>query len=249
LPAITHEIKVWSPLPRSVVRKTNIDPSPEKLGFKPTDKTSALRPGDHALGNHGRGGPSPFVSVSELRQGARDIYGEKYWIYIDRAVEGGAEYISHEELATDLKKMAGEAPETYARRVDMWLANQMNEKEALFRGDVPANAIDTVGMRRLRVGSHGLQVAGMLITAYDLGNATNESLETGSVKPITAETLRQVGSWGTAWAGFKAGCGIGALVGIETGPGASLFCFGGGLIGGWAGYKGGDTIGDMIDEN
>ncbi len=38
-----------------------------------------------------------------------------------------------------------------------------------------------------------VQVVGIVLTAYDLEQATEKSIKTGSVKPISAEVIRQAG--------------------------------------------------------
>ena len=99
-----------------------------------------------------------------------------------------------------------------------------------------------------RVG-RGVAVVGFVMTAYDVGNATVESVEQRSFRPITAETVRQVGGWGAATAGAKLGFVAGAAVGIETGPGAIVTGAAGALIFGFAGYTGADWVADLIYEN
>jgi hypothetical protein len=91
--------------------------------------------------------------------------------------------------------------------------------------------------------------AGIVLSAYDVTRATKKSIEQKSAKPITAETIRQIGGWGAGWAGAKAGCAAGALIGIETGPGAVLTCGAGAILVGAAGYFGADWVADHIDTN
>jgi hypothetical protein len=65
-----------------------------------------------------------------------------------------------------------------------------------------------------------LTVVGVIFTVKDVAAATQRSLDQKSYKPLAAESIRQVGGWGGAIAGGKAGFALGALFGIETGPGA-----------------------------
>lgn len=95
----------------------------------------------------------------------------------------------------------------------------------------------------------GLMVIGLVFTAADLGMAADRSITQRSFKPIGAETIRQVGGWGGAFAGGKIGFGVGALFGIETGPGAIVTGGVGALIFGAAGYFGADWIADHISPN
>jgi hypothetical protein len=95
----------------------------------------------------------------------------------------------------------------------------------------------------------GLMVIGIVFTAVDLGMAADHSITQRSFKPIAAETIRQVGGWGGAFAGGKIGFGVGALFGIETGPGAIVTGGVGALIFGAAGYFGADWVADKISPN
>lgn len=87
------------------------------------------------------------------------------------------------------------------------------------------------------------------LTAYDLDQATEKSINTGSVKLIAAEVVRQAGGWGGAIAGAKVGVIAGAAVGIESGPGAVITGLIGDIFFGTAGYLGADWVADYIDEN
>jgi hypothetical protein len=92
-------------------------------------------------------------------------------------------------------------------------------------------------------------VAGIVFTAVDITRATSQSIDQRSGKPIAAETVRQVGGWGSAIAGAKIGALTGAAFGIETGPGAVITGAIGAVIFGAAGYFGADWIADHISEN
>ena len=94
-----------------------------------------------------------------------------------------------------------------------------------------------------------VQVTGIVFTAYDLKEATEKIIKTGSVKPITAEVIKQAGGWEGAIAGAKIGTITGAAIGIETSPGVVLTGLVGGVIFGTAGYFGADWVADYIDEN
>lgn len=127
------------------------------------------------------------------------------------------------------------------------------DKEALLAGKVPAKAVFnerslavTKGMMQA---GRVVQVFGIGFTAYDLSKASKKSLETGSMKPISAEVVRQAGGWGSAVAGMKIGAATGAALGVETGPGALLTGLVGGIVFGAAGYYGADWVADFIDEN
>jgi hypothetical protein len=94
-----------------------------------------------------------------------------------------------------------------------------------------------------------ITVLGLVLTAVDLTRAANQSVQTSSFKPITAEAVRQAGGWGMAWAGAKIGAVGGAALGVETGPG--LFVTGaiGAVVFGALGYFGADLVADQISPN
>lgn len=83
-----------------------------------------------------------------------------------------------------------------------------------------------------------MQVLGIVLTAYDLEQASEKAFRAKSVKPISAEVLRQAGGWGAAVAGFKVCRVAGAALRIETSQGAVLTGLAGGIIFGAAGYFG-----------
>lgn len=99
-----------------------------------------------------------------------------------------------------------------------------------------------------RVG-RGLMVIGFVMTAVDVGVATEASVRERSLRPIAAEGIRQVGGWGAGLAGAKIGFVGGAALGIETGPGAIVTGAVGAIIFGFAGYTGADWVADLIYEN
>jgi hypothetical protein len=65
----------------------------------------------------------------------------------------GAEYISHEQLAEMIRR---EHPNA------RWLTvNLIREREGVFRGSVPAGAVEGPGRIALGYGARGLQIGGM----------------------------------------------------------------------------------------
>lgn len=102
-----------------------------------------------------------------------------------------------------------------------------------------------------------LAIFGVAMTVADFCKAGNQSIEQGSVKPIAAETIRQVGGWGgsalggwaTALAAAKIGGMGGAAAGVELGPGAVVTGVIGAVVFGVAGYYGADWVADWIHPN
>ncbi|POO76303.1 hypothetical protein C1T30_43945, partial [Bacillus sp. MBGLi97] len=72
------------------------------------------------------------------------------------------------------------------------------DREVLIHGEkVPANAIFNESSLKFTLtatkAARVIQVVGIVFTAYDITQASNESIRVGSAKPITAELVRQAG--------------------------------------------------------
>ncbi|MBW4697732.1 MAG: ankyrin repeat domain-containing protein [Aphanocapsa lilacina HA4352-LM1] len=219
-----QDIKVVSPIPflDTAVRKVDPDAAsifdPTHFGMTPSDPSAVLQPAEHALNQHAGGG-SPYLSASERPFGAPNIEGKPYWIDLEQTRAAGAETISNAELVANMDELAQQNP-SMGPRANMWKAAQAAEGEMLIKGNVPPAAIESGGMRALKGLGTTAGVLGAGMTAYDLYQAGQESIEEASVAPIAAEGVRQVGGWAGAWAGAQAGAGLGALAGVTTGPGA-----------------------------
>jgi len=248
LDTVLHGIKSFVPGPNknTVVRRDDFSPNPETYGFKPSDPTANLSPAEHALNQH-QGVSSPYVSASRLPKGAETMVGERFWIDIDKARAAGAEFIDHPELVAQAEKLAAENP-AFADRVPMWKNAQPSELEVLFKGEIPAGAIESGGTRALKCVGKGLGVAGTVVSVYQVGKAGVESYETGSPRPLVEESVRQVGGWTGAMAGAEAGTAIGAALGIETGPGAVVTGLIGGVVGGVAGSLGANVSIEAVND-
>lgn len=241
--AITQNPDIHGIIPRAKIP----DFSLSKTTTRPEIIT---RPARHALGET----HSIFTSASELPQGAGGIKGS-HKFYIDIAVleRHGAKIITVSELIDDLKVLKAEQPST-ANRIDR-LINTIEkiEREVLIEGKAPPSAVMTehqyANMKKLNTLGKGLFVLGIALTVYDLGDATYQSVQKNSIRPISAEVIRQAGGWGAAWAGAKIGALGGAAVGIGTGPWAIASSAAGAIVFGFAGYFGADWVADYIHEN
>jgi hypothetical protein len=222
-------------------------------GFQPTDPFASTTLAQHVL-NEGpkfSGNRSPFISLSRNRRGAHLPSGKPY---------GGVLFLVDEKaLAKSSGTLYGEkqiywklVEEYGVERADMWKRAQSRSRpgggeggESVFRGRIPANAVTTKFRLRteqtLRVGGKALLVYGIYETTNNLLNAADESIRTGSETPIVKQTVRETGGWGGAIAGAEAFAALGALAGIETGPGAIVLGLAGGLVGGTLGYFGADV--------
>jgi LysM domain len=227
-------------------RSISAFPNPEKFGLIPSDPNSMLPSGRHAMGMK----PSPFISASKSLFGSKRIMGQPFWIDLAKAEAAGATVHGTQEILTDMDRIASKTKNaTEIAKINNIKKLIVADAEVLIRGPVPPAAIKGVGSMAFTRGMQGLQVVGFVMTAVDLNSAAQKSVTNHSVKPITAEVVRQAGSWASTWAGMKLGASGGALLGIETGPGALLTGFLGGVVGGAAGYFGFDWIADHIDEN
>ncbi len=221
-------------------------PSPERYGFVPTDPHSAVSLGRHAKGLK----PSPFISASKGWFGATRFSGSPFWIDVQAARAAGATIHDTGEILADLDRIVNKTASA-ASKADLERVKQLvvADREVLLKGSVPASAVKGAGRMAATRALQGVQIVGFAMTAVNMAHATEQSIDQGSAKPIVAETVRQVGGWATAWACMKLGAAGGALVGIETGPGALVTGAIGGIVGGVAGYFGFDWIADHISEN
>jgi RHS repeat-associated protein len=219
----------------------------KELGISPKDPKSPVTAAEHALGNN----KSNYVSVSERRSGAPTFEGEKIEIDVQAAKKHGAEFISNKELTKQVKEL-GAAGAVHPERVAKWEAAQKGaggEREALFKGHVAAEAVETTAKKIIRGVGRAAGLVGLGLTAKDLYGAANESANVGSVAPLAAESIRQVGGWVGALYGFKAVAALAGLTALGTGPGALVAAFIGGLIGGTLGYFAFDFGADLIYAN
>jgi hypothetical protein len=123
-------------------------------------------------------------------------------------------------------------------RLEAWLRRQPFEGEVIIEGAIPPRAISTHAAEALKYGGRAVMIYGVVTTGRDLAQATQQSIEQNTPKPLGKEVMRQAGGWGGAWAGAKAGAAAGAFFGIETGPGAVAFGLVGGIGGGVFGFFG-----------
>lgn len=218
---------------------------PEIFGMKPPNPLSPISLGEHALGNNN----SRFISASAKPGGAPNIKGRPVYIDIKKAQAAGVRIHTTEEIIADLDRLAKSDPRLKPRIDKLKSVIGSVEGEVLLEGNVPASAIKSRSAMMVTRGLRVVQVVGIAFTAYDVGKAAVKSVEQRSVKPITAEGIRQIGGWSGAVAGIKVGGLTGAALGVETGPGAILTGAVGAIIFGTAGYFGADWIADFIDPN
>jgi len=224
---------------------------PEKYGLIPKQWGAAPTVAEHVMGNH----TSSYVSSSSIfPDGSPRFDGRSVFIDIAKAKASGARLVSTQEILASLAQYKAQNPHL-AKRIEK-IAKYVEDfdKEVLVHGEkVPAKAIfnpSSLKVAKVAVGAgRVVQVLGIVLTAYDLEQATEKSFRAKSVKPISAEVIRQAGGWGGAVAGFKIGGVAGAALGIETGPGAIITGLVGGIIFGTAGYFGADWVADHIDKN
>ncbi|EDX9487247.1 glycine zipper family protein [Salmonella enterica] len=250
--------KIYASQSNPYLSKMNLSPlrllsetDPERYGLLPKDYSAPTSIAEHVMGNN----KSSYISTSSVfPDGSPRFDGKTIYIDVDKALTSGAELVTIDEILKALDEYKTNNPHL-AKRIDKIAAYVRDiDKEILVKGEkIPAKAIFTPESLNLvknfsKVG-RVVQVVGIVLTAYDLEQATEKSVETGSVKPISAEVIRQAGGWGGFVAGAKIGAVAGAAVGIETGPGAFLTGLVGGIIFGVAGYYGADWVADYIDEN
>lgn len=250
--------KIYASPSNPYLSKMNLSPfrmlsetDPERYGLIPKDFNSSTSVAEHVMGNN----KSPYISTSSIfPEGSPRFDGKTIYIDVEKTLKSGAKLVTTDEILKTLDEYKSHNPHL-AKRVDK-IATYVRDidKEILVKGEkIPAKAIFTpeslTVVKNLSKVGRVVKVVGIALTAYDLERATEKSLATESVKPISAEVIRQAGGWGGFVAGAKIGTVAGAAVGIETGPGAFLTGLVGGIIFGAAGYYGADWVADYIDEN
>lgn len=228
-------------------REVDLFRSPERFGFEPRAPQSTASLGRHAQGIK----TTPYVSASRLQPfGARRFTGRPFWIDETKARAAGVTFHEADDIVKDLHKLLARTKDAQsAAKIRDVIAKVPADREVLLRGSVPASAIKGPLAMGATRGLQAVQIVGFAMTAVDMKHAADKSRVTRSMRPIQAETIRQVGGWGMALAGAKAGGALGVFFGIETGPGALAFGAVGSAIGGTAGYFGADWVADLVDEN
>jgi hypothetical protein len=238
--------KVVVPAPNNIWEYFKSNPN-ERFGMQPPSPFSPITIGEHASGLN----QSKYLSTSSLPNGAPNISGSPQYIDIDKAKKAGCKIYSTEEIVKDLRRLQNEAPTVEAKtRLEKVINAVSNiEKEVLIEGNIPPKAIMSKTSMNMTKGLRIVNIIGLAITAYNLQQASQLSIEKNSIKPIAAQTLREVGGWGMAIAGAKVGGIIGAACGVETGPGLIITGALGSVIFGTAGYFGADWVADYIYKN
>jgi len=221
--------------------------NPEKYGFSPRNPDSRVSIGRHVLGDT----KSKFISASERPLGSPRFKGEQYWIDAAKVEKSGGIVHDARQIANDLDRIAAKTKQAdFLHYIeDIRHKSLVLDKEVLIEGQVSATAVKGAKAMALTRGLQFVQGVGIVMSVHDLGKAGVQSHRLGSVRPLAAESIRQAGGWAAAFAGMKLGAATGALVGVQTGPGAVLTAAVGGLIGGVGGYFGFDWIADHIHEN
>jgi hypothetical protein len=227
-------------------RPVNVVANPELFGLSPKGPGSTVSKGRHVMGMT----QSRYLSSSKSSRGAPRFSGSPFWIDVNKARAAGATFHDTSEILADLDRIRSKMRRAEdLEKVDYFKRLVAGDAEVLIEGRVLPSAVKSATSMAVTRGLQGVQVVGFVMTAVDLGQAAVISVETGSLRPIAAETTRQAGGWATAWGGAQLGALTGAAFGIETGPGAILTGAAGAVIGGFAGYMGFDWVADHIYEN
>jgi hypothetical protein len=247
----------WNPAAKKLVRRVVVIRgdaadgilrgvlNPERHGFTPRDPASPVSLGRHVLGRN----DSRFISASELPKGAARFGGEPFWIDVGKLRASGAVIHDAAAIGADLDRIAAKARDpAFRAQIERIRALSLADAEVVVEGAIPAGAVKGAGMMAATRGMQFVAGVGIVLTIYDLEQASVVSYRTRSARPIAAATVRQVGGWGGAWAGAELLGAGGAAVGIETGPGALVTGAIGAVIGGFLGYFGADVVARHIEE-
>ena len=179
--------------------------------------------------------PAARTRVNQLIWAVKNVEGETL-------IQGGVPSDAVKRVSTAQTPYISTAEELWAKFEAKKITKSQLESEL--------KALETAYSKAKIVGRVGrvLTVVGVVFTVKDVADATQKSIDRNSYKPLAAETVRQVGGWGGAIAGAKIGFGVGALFGIETGPGAIITGAIGAIIFGAIGYFAADQLAGWIED-
>ena len=182
---------------------------------------------------HARRYPASSNRITNL---IRTIKGAEGEVLTSGPVRGRAVSGAHQQYLTE------------ARKAWMEFEGKQITREAM---EARLSSLDRQYSSARRIGrlGRGVAVVGVIFTVVDVGRATHQSIEQQSIKPIAAESIRQVGGWAGAVAGAKLGAAAGASLGLVTGPGAIITGAVGAIVVGAAFYFGADFLADKIHAN
>ena len=175
---------------------------PEPTGGSLAELVLGLDP-DHSAG----------CPASTIPGGAPNINGEPLWIDVDQVKANGGTILQNSDIIAALRQSG-----VSESQIQIYLNNQSSEGEVAIASVVPSSAVNTEGMMYLRGFGQVLAIVGAVNTGISLGDALNESIDQGTPAPLAAETARQAGGCGGAWAGAEAFSGIGAGSELRAAP-------------------------------
>jgi len=247
----------------------NLSPAEHVLNVNPT-QSQLLSASSRPFGSPTINGKPLLLDVAKLKQAGAQIYSTSEVIRdLEQFVaKNPATHQQIDKLISTIRDIEGEiliekgAPSNAVSQPSTAHNAYIRSAEELW-AEFRANRITRVQLQaelasleraysRARVfGQFGrvLTVIAVVVTVADVTKATQQSIQQNSFRPLGAEVVRQVGGWGGAIVGSKIGFGVGALFGIETGPGAVVTGAVGAIIFGGAGYLGADWIADYISPN
>jgi hypothetical protein len=88
---------------------------------------------------------------------------------------------------------------------------------------------------------------GIVSDAHQMSKAIGKSMTSGNVRPAAAQATRSLTTWGAVWAGAELFGTGGALLGLETGPGAAVTSGVGALMGGFVGLFASEWLARRIE--
>lgn len=223
--------------------------NPEKYGFLPRDPTTKVPVGRHVLGMTN----SKYISTSERILGAPRFEGKRYWINVDKVKKSGGIIHDAEVIAKDLERIAIKTkdPARLLEISEILHKSSILDKEMLIEGAIPAKAVKGALSMGLTTSLKFVTGAAIILTFYDLEQATEKSFNENSIRPLAKETTRQAGGWAASLAAARVGALVGGMITIESGPFAGLGAAVGAVLFGAAGYYGAEWVTDYMysDEN
>ena len=162
---------------RDLIHRFNRGTSPNPIlwGITASDPTAGLHPVEHVinaqLSTPQKGGPSQWISGSRRPGGAKKITGDSVYIDVKAAQRAGVEFVDELPLAHMARDYADLHPEARGM-IKTWLENQPNEREVVFRGDIPRKAVARPKASWFNKGARWLGRTSKVLTVYELGKAS-----------------------------------------------------------------------------
>jgi RHS repeat-associated protein len=206
--------------------------SPSHVAFNSSAAQDEASLYDETLGLSGRS----WYPASTLSGGATTPHGSFNGtpLYIDLNQAGNV--ATSDQIIADAQQSG-----VSSSQIGAYQNNAPNEGEVLV-GNVPPGAVVSQSAYVANGVAQAGTAIGVALSAGRLIQAGEQSYQTGDPTYIVNQGVRETGGWAGAYAGAQSTAAIIAAGGWETGPAYPFLIIGGSIVGGTAGYFGGNAL-------